>query len=78
MSLSIMSIICIYVLSNTYATFEAQFMKNLSSTEAQLKKALLIENASTFLLKGATTFFIKNMFCFTLCFQKDDHTLQLV
>ena len=76
MSLSIMSII--YVLSNTYATFEAQFMKNLSSTEVQLKKALLIENACTFLLKGATTFFIKNMFCFTLCFQKDDHTLQLV
>ena len=30
---------------NIYATFEAQFMKNLSNTEADLKKALLIKKA---------------------------------
>ena len=29
----------IYVLSNTYATLEAQFMKDLSSTEAELEKS---------------------------------------
>ena len=29
-------------LSNAYATFESQFMKKLSNTEAELKKALLI------------------------------------
>ena len=31
--------------SNTYATFEAQFMKKLSNTEAELKKALLIQKS---------------------------------
>ena len=36
---------CFYVLSNTSATFEAQFMKKLSNTEAELKKALLIKKA---------------------------------
>ena len=30
---------CLYVLSNTEATFEAQFMKKLSNTEAELKKS---------------------------------------
>ena len=31
-------IMLIYVLSKTYATFEAQFMKKLSKSEAKLKK----------------------------------------
>ena len=35
---------CLYV-CNTSATFEAQFMKMLNSTEAELKKALLIKKA---------------------------------
>ena len=35
---------CLYVLSNTYATYEAQFMKKSRHTEAELKKALLIKN----------------------------------
>ena len=30
----------IYVLNNTQATFEAQFMKKLSNTEAKLKKSV--------------------------------------
>ena len=29
---------CVYILSNTEATFETQFMKKLSNTEAKLKK----------------------------------------
>ena len=36
---------CLYVLSNTEATFEAQFMKKLGNTEADLKKALLLKKA---------------------------------
>ena len=35
----------LYILSNTYATFEAKFIKKLSSTEAELKKGLLIKKA---------------------------------
>ena len=31
--------IMLYVLSNTLVTFEAQFMKKLSNTEAELKKS---------------------------------------
>ena len=31
---------CLYVLSNILATFEAQFMKNLSNTEAELKMSV--------------------------------------
>ena len=31
----------LYVLSNTQATFEAQFMKKLSNTEAEFKNSLL-------------------------------------
>ena len=31
---------CLYVLSNTKATFEAQFRKKLSSVEAELKKSV--------------------------------------
>ena len=31
----------LYVLNKTWATFEAQFMKKLSNTEAELKKACL-------------------------------------
>ena len=34
---------CFNVLSNTYATFEAQFVKKLSNTEAELKEAMLIK-----------------------------------
>ena len=30
----------LYVLSNNYATCEAQFMKKLTSTEAEMKKSL--------------------------------------
>ena len=30
----------LFVLSNTWATFEAQFMKNLSNTEARMKKSV--------------------------------------
>ena len=30
----------IYVLSNTQATYEAQFMKKLSNTEAELKRSV--------------------------------------
>ena len=37
----------VYVLSNTQATFEAQFMKKLSNLDAELKKALLIKKACT-------------------------------
>ena len=31
----------LHALSNTYATFEAQFMRKLSNTEAQLKKPVV-------------------------------------
>ena len=31
---------CLYVLSNTKATFEAQFMKKLSNTEVELEKSV--------------------------------------
>ena len=34
---------CLYVLSNTYAKFESQFIKRLSSTEAELKKDVAYE-----------------------------------
>ena len=34
---------CLYVFSNTKATSEAEFMKKLSNTETELKKALLIK-----------------------------------
>ena len=44
MCLSIM-MVWLYVLSNTQATFEAQFMKKLSNTQAALKKALLVKKA---------------------------------
>ena len=32
--------ICLYVISNTLATFEAQFIKKLSNTETELKKSV--------------------------------------
>ena len=35
-----LSIIWLYVLSNTQAKVEAQFMKKLSNTEAELKKSV--------------------------------------
>ena len=31
---------CFYVLRKTWATFEAEFMKKLSNTEAELKKSI--------------------------------------
>ena len=31
---------CLYVLSNTWATFEAQFLKKLSNTEVELKESV--------------------------------------
>ena len=34
---------CLRILINIYATFEAQLMTKLSNTEAELKKALLIK-----------------------------------
>ena len=37
-----MMVICI---SNAKATFEAQYMKKLSNTEAEMKKALLIRKS---------------------------------
>ena len=30
---------CLYISSNTSATFEGEFMENLSNTEAELKKS---------------------------------------
>ena len=35
---SVLVSLCFHVLSNTLATFGAQFMKKLSNTEAELKK----------------------------------------
>ena len=35
-----LTMMCLYVWSNTWATFEAQFMKNLKKTEAELKKSV--------------------------------------
>ena len=32
--------ICLFVLSNAYAAFEAQFIKKLTNTEAELKKSV--------------------------------------
>ena len=37
--------VCLYVVSNTEATYEAQFMKKLSNTEAELKKELLMKKS---------------------------------
>ena len=34
---------CLFVLSNTEAIYETQFMKKLSNTKAELKNALLIK-----------------------------------
>ena len=42
MCLSLIMIIC---LSNTYATFEVQFMKKLSNTEAKLKRSVAWKKA---------------------------------
>ena len=39
---------CLYVLSNTYETFEAQFIKKLNNAEAELKKSVTYtKNACT-------------------------------
>ena len=37
--------VCLYVISNIYTTFEAQFMKKLSNTEAELKKSAVYEKS---------------------------------
>ena len=37
---------CLYVLSNTYAKLESQFIKRLRSTEAELKKDVAYENVT--------------------------------
>ena len=37
--------VCLYVISNIYTTFEAQFMKKLSNTEAELKKSAAYEKS---------------------------------
>ena len=34
------SVLCLYMLRNTKATFKAQFIKKLSNTEAELKKSV--------------------------------------
>ena len=36
---------CLYELTSTWATFEAQFMKKLSNAEADLKKIFLYEKS---------------------------------
>ena len=35
---------CLYVLSNTEATFEAQFVNKVSNTETRLKKIVAYKN----------------------------------
>ena len=42
---------CVYILSNTEATFETQFMKKLSNTEAKLKKNIAYKK-SVYLFRG--------------------------
>ena len=44
---------CLYVISNTWATFEPQFIKKLSNTKAGLKKNVVYKkacNSTTFRL----------------------------
>ena len=36
---------CLYILSNTKATFEARFMKKLSNTETELRKSVAYKKA---------------------------------
>ena len=36
---------CFYVLSSTQATFEAQFMKKLNNTDAELKTSVVYKKA---------------------------------
>ena len=40
----------IYVLNNTWATFEAQFIKKLGNTEAKLKKVFLMKKVCNSLI----------------------------
>ena len=40
---------CLYVLSNTLATLEAQFMRNLSSIEVELKKRVPYKQTCAFI-----------------------------
>ena len=42
----------IYILSNTWATLEVQFIKKLSSTEADLKKSVAFEKKRVPVLSG--------------------------
>ena len=41
---------CLYLISNTYATFKAQFMKKLSNTESELKKGVAYKKACSLFL----------------------------
>ena len=41
---------CLYIPSNTLATFEAQFMKNLSNTEAELKESAAYKKKRVFVV----------------------------
>ena len=50
---------CVYILSNTEATFETQFMKKLSNTEAKLKKALLMKKEFNCVKVGREVTFMK-------------------
>ena len=54
---------CLYVLSNTQATFEAQFMRKLSNAEADLKrKALVIKKACILLAPIMKAYLIHFLF----------------
>ena len=50
---------CVYILSNTEATFETQFMKKFSNTEAKLKKALLMKKEFNCVKVGREVTFMK-------------------
>ena len=55
----------LYILSNTKATFEAQFMKKLSNTEAELKKSVAYKKSLYFT-------FIQNFWMWYYCNQKSE------
>ena len=54
-----------FVLSNIKATFEAQFMKKLSNTEAELKKRVAYRKKAC----NYVTFIIYLFFCFHFNFE---------
>ena len=57
----------LYVLSNTKATFEAQFMKKFSNTEAELKISVAYKK------KRVVIFFFIFYFCTTVDKMRDSH-----